>query len=109
MKVFKVICALFVFGFVSVYHAAVIFITEKDAGDKYISSIRYGNDSRYTKSQFQDEWYFYPRFMYSTPATLGNLPNENKTSTDRTRSHPMAACRRHSIIKATSRIYCERV
>jgi hypothetical protein len=31
MKVFKVICALFIFGFVSVSHAAVIFITEKDA------------------------------------------------------------------------------
>jgi hypothetical protein len=31
MKVFKVICALFAFGFVSVSHAAVIFITEKDA------------------------------------------------------------------------------
>jgi hypothetical protein len=31
MKVFKVICALIIFGFVSVSHAAVIFITEKDA------------------------------------------------------------------------------
>jgi hypothetical protein len=31
MKVFKVICALFILGFVSVSHAAVIFITEKDA------------------------------------------------------------------------------
>ena len=30
MKVFKVICTLFIFGFVSVSHAAVIFITEKD-------------------------------------------------------------------------------
>jgi len=29
MKVFKVICALFIFGFVSVSHAAVIFITEE--------------------------------------------------------------------------------
>ena len=37
MKVFKVICALFVFGFVSVYHAAVIFITEKDAGGNVTS------------------------------------------------------------------------
>jgi len=31
MKVIKVICTLFIFGFVSVSHAAVIFITEKDA------------------------------------------------------------------------------
>jgi hypothetical protein len=31
MKVFKVICALFIFGFVSVSHAAVIFITEENA------------------------------------------------------------------------------
>jgi hypothetical protein len=31
MKVVKVICALFIFGFVSMSHAAVIFITEKDA------------------------------------------------------------------------------
>jgi hypothetical protein len=37
MKVFKVICVLFVFGFVSVSHAAVIFITEKDAGDNVTS------------------------------------------------------------------------
>jgi hypothetical protein len=31
MKVVKVICALFIFGFVSTSHAAVIFTTEKDA------------------------------------------------------------------------------
>jgi len=31
MKVFKVICVLFILGFVSVSHAAVIFITEEDA------------------------------------------------------------------------------
>ena len=32
MKVFEVICVLFILGFVSVSHAAVIFITEEDAG-----------------------------------------------------------------------------
>jgi len=31
MKMLKVICTLFIFGFVSVSHAGVIFITEKDA------------------------------------------------------------------------------
>jgi hypothetical protein len=38
MKVFKVICALFIFGFVSVSHAAVIFITEKNA-DGIVTSL----------------------------------------------------------------------
>jgi hypothetical protein len=33
MKALKVICTLIIFGFVSVSHAAVIFITEKDAND----------------------------------------------------------------------------
>jgi hypothetical protein len=31
MKMLRVICTLFIFGFVSVSHASVIFITEKDA------------------------------------------------------------------------------
>jgi hypothetical protein len=37
MKVFKVICALFILGFVSVSHAAVIFITENDASNNVTS------------------------------------------------------------------------
>jgi microcystin-dependent protein len=44
----------------------------------------------------------------STPATLGNLANENKTSTGQSRPHPMAAFSRYSIIKATSQTYGER-
>jgi hypothetical protein len=37
MKMLKVICTLFIFGFVSVSHASVIFITENDINGNFIS------------------------------------------------------------------------
>lgn len=52
MKVFKVICALFILGFVSVSHASVIFITVKDDNGQVISLL--GADNVKVNDAFYD-------------------------------------------------------
>jgi hypothetical protein len=57
MKLLKVICALFIFGFVSVSHAAVIFFTEKDGNGNVTSLLGADNvdvNGSFYNVRFQD-------------------------------------------------------
>jgi hypothetical protein len=65
MKVLKVICALFIFGFVSVSYAAVIFITEKDANGNVTSLL--GADNVEVNGSFYNV-----RFLDGTCTALFN-------------------------------------